>query len=45
MIHKLREGVQKIDQEVIFNILDLLELMEEGLDYIKEKIRFNGQGI
>ena len=27
-----------IDQEVVFNILDLLELMEEGLDYIKEKI-------
>ena len=27
-----------INQEVIFNILDLLEIMEEGLAYIKEKI-------
>ncbi len=26
------------DQEVIFNILDLMEIMEEGLNYIKQKI-------
>ena len=26
------------NQEVIFNILDLLEIMEEGLAYIKEKL-------
>lgn len=25
-------------QEVIFNILDLLEIMEEGLDYVKKRI-------
>ncbi len=27
-----------IDQEVISNILNLLDIMEEGLSYIKEKI-------
>lgn len=27
------------NQEVIFNILDLLEIMEEDLTYIKERIQ------